>query len=84
MSDECKLIGNHKMLTIAPRELALRYLKHQCPDGEYVIQGPGINMIFYRIEGVIYPGGGEMDGDIVDLRSPEECKEFFDIDPSLN
>jgi hypothetical protein len=84
MSDECKLIDNHKVLTIAPRDLAMRYLKHDCPDGEYAIQGPGINMLFYRIEGVIYPGGGEIDGEVIPLRSRDECKAFFDNDPSLN
>jgi hypothetical protein len=52
MSDECKLIDNHKVLTIAPRDLALRYLKHECPDGVHCCSHQGRKSRFGPDHGV--------------------------------
>jgi len=59
------------------RGMALRFLKHGCPDGEYSIEGPGIDMTFYRIDGIVYPSGGTIDGQGMPIRSREECIEMF-------
>ena len=42
-----------RVVTFATRDLTLRWLKQECPDGEYSIEGPGIDMTFYRIKGVV-------------------------------
>lgn len=59
------------------REAALRFLKHGCPDGEFSIEGPGIDMTFYRIDGMVYPSGGTIDGQRMPTRSRAECIETF-------
>ena len=75
---ECRLRDDKgRLVTIAPRELALRYLKHELPDGDYSIEGPGIDMVFYRHEGVVYPSGGTIDGKRMPPRSREGCVDTF-------
>ncbi len=67
-----------QIVTIVPtRDLAFRYIKHECPDGEYSIVGPGIDMTFYRINGVAYPSGGTIDGQKIPPRSRVECIKTF-------
>lgn len=66
-----------RVVTIATRDLSLRWLKHECQDGEYSIEGPAIDMTFYRINGVVYPSGGFMDGESMPPRSREECIQVF-------
>lgn len=61
----------------APRELLLRYLKHHLPDGDYRVDGPGIDVRFYRIKGVLYPYGGVIDGTAFPTLSRDECVAFF-------
>ena len=55
----------------------LSSLKHHTSDGEYAIAGPGIDARFHRVSGVIYPCGGEIDGDVIPVRSREECVAFY-------
>jgi hypothetical protein len=59
------------------RVMTLRFLKHGCPDGEYSIEGPGIDMTFYRIDGIVFPSGGTIDGFAMPARSRAECIETF-------
>ena len=66
-----------RVVTVASRDLTLRWLKQECPDGEYSIEGPGIDMTFYRIKGVVYPSGGTFDGEKMPPRSREECVDAF-------
>lgn len=66
-----------RVVTFATRDLTLRWLKQECPDGEYSIEGPGIDMTFYRIKGVVYPSGGTIDGEKMPPRSREEFVDAF-------
>src|SRR4051812_18179996 len=59
------------------RDMTLRFLKHRCPDGEYYVEGPGIDMKYYRINGIVYPSGGTIDGQGMPIRSRAECIEVF-------
>ena len=38
-------------------------------------------MVFYRINGILYPGGGIIDGETVPPRSKEQCVETFGSNP---
>ena len=81
MSDYILSSGS-KTLTIVPdRELALRYLKHECADGTYRLEGPGVDMVCYRIHGIVYPGSGTVDGKEIPPRSKEQCVETFGSNP---
>lgn len=76
------LRASSKTVAILPdRELALRYLKHECADGDYGLEGPGVDMVLYRINGILYPGGGIIDGETVPPRSKEQCVETFGSNP---
>jgi hypothetical protein len=59
------------------RDFTLKYLKHGCPDGEYSIEGPDIDMTFFRILAIVYPSGGTIDGMRMPPRSRSECVETF-------
>lgn len=52
-------------------ELCYRFLKHECPDGEYTIRGPQEwdMMRVYRYNGVCYPAQPG--------QSLEECMDVF-------
>jgi hypothetical protein len=79
MSGGC-VLRDHlgRIVAITPtRDLCLRYLKHEVGDGEYSIEGPGIDMTFYRLEGIVYPSGGTIDGAKMPPRSKEECIKVF-------
>ena len=75
---ECKLM-NEQGATVAmgSRDQMTRFLKHHVEDGMFAIEGPGINMTYYRIEGVVYPCGGTQDGRKMPPRSREECHQVF-------
>lgn len=75
---ECKLI-NEQGATVAmgSRDQMTRFLKHHVEDGMFAIEGPGINMTYYRIDGVAFPCGGTQDGVKMPPRSPEECSQLF-------
>lgn len=76
--DDCLLIGrNDHVVTVGPRDACFRWLKTRCPDGEYVVRGPGIDLSFHRLGGVVYPSGGTVDGSRMPTRSPAECLAFF-------
>jgi hypothetical protein len=49
-----------KIVTIAPLDLCFRYVKHNCPDGDYSIEGPNTNLILQRHQGFVYPTGGRL------------------------
>lgn len=75
---ECKLMDEGgKTIAMGNRDQMTRYLKHHVEDGMYAIAGPGIDMAFYRINGIVYPCGGTLDGKKMPPRSLEECKEVF-------
>lgn len=76
--NECKLMNEKgKTIAMGSRDLMLRYLKHNAPDGMYAIEGPAINMTYYRIDGTVYPCGGTQDDVDMSPRSREECQQFF-------
>jgi hypothetical protein len=41
------------------------------------VQGPGIDLQLIRIDGVVYPNGGTVDGRAMPSRSPAECVALF-------
>ena len=75
---ECKLM-NERGATVAmgSRDQMTRFLKRHVEDGMFAIEGPGINMAYYRIDGVVYPCGGTQDGEKMPPRSREECCHIF-------
>ena len=76
------LRASSEIVAILPdRELALRYLNHECADGDYYLKGPGLDMVFYRIHGKVYPGGGTIDEEAFSPRSKEQCVETFGRNP---
>jgi hypothetical protein len=77
-NDACVLRNaDGQVVTIASRDLAIRWLKQACPDGEYSVTGPNIDMTYYRIDGILYPSGGALDGKRIPPRSRAECVSFF-------
>jgi hypothetical protein len=78
MREECTLTdAGGEIITICDRDLAIRWLKHECPDGDYSIEGPDIDLKYYRIDGIVYPAGGTIDGGTMPIRTREECIAFF-------
>ena len=78
--DDCLLIGrNDHVVTVGSRDFCFRWLKEMCPDGEYIVRGPGIDLSFYRIGGVVYPCGGTVDGNVMPTRSLAECVSFLGV-----
>jgi hypothetical protein len=83
MAIEFKLLDrNGRTVTVAPLDLVERYLKHNCPDGDYAIEGLGeaavhTNCTLYRIGGIVYPSSGVRLGVRFDPRSREECEKLF-------
>jgi hypothetical protein len=67
--------ANAKLITIADRGMVFRYLKHHCQDGDYTIVGPGIDIVCHRVNGVVYPASGVIDGERLPPRSPQQCLE---------
>jgi hypothetical protein len=68
-----------QIVTVADRrDLVLRYLKHHAPDGDYTVDGPGIDAVFYRMGGVVYPAAGVIDGVELTPRSREECRAYYE------
>lgn len=65
--------SNGKRVVIAPREYVFRYLRHHVPDGDYAVEGPGVDATFYRIKGMIYVSSGVIDDVVFPPRSREEC-----------
>ena len=83
---DCKLMSEQgKTIAMGSRDMIFRYIKHHVADGMYAIEGPDIDMSYYRIEGVIFPCGGTQDGVKMPPRSREECQSVFlneDGDPN--
>ena len=70
--------GMGQIVTIVhDRRLAFAWLKQESPDGDYSIEGPGLDMTYYRVDGVLYPSGGTIDGQRMPPRSRAECVETF-------
>ena len=67
-----------RVVTVAPLRLAVRFLKHECLDGEYSLEGPGADCTITRKNGVLYPSSGILDGVQFNLRNREECQRFFE------
>src|SRR5262245_23893396 len=67
--------SNAKLITVADRDTVFRYLKHDCPDGDYTIVGPGIDIVCHRLNGIVYPGAGVIDGERLPPRSAQECQD---------
>jgi hypothetical protein len=67
-----------QVVTIASKDVAICWLKQVCPDGEYNVEGPNIDLTFYRINGIVYPSGGMIVGKSIPPRSRAECVLFFD------
>lgn len=76
---EC-VVRNEKaqIVTVAPLEMAFRFLKWQCPDGEYSVVGTNTDCTVIRKDGVLYPSSGMIYGVPIDPRSLKECKQFFE------
>jgi hypothetical protein len=70
-----------EILTIASQDLVQRFLKHHCPDGNYTIEGPDTDLILHRINGMVYPAGGTLNGQKVPPRSRQECVVEFGTSP---
>lgn len=68
---------NGKIIVVAERESVLDHLKNACPDGEYIVKGPGIDAVFYRHDGIVYPAGGSLDGETMSRLSLEECIQAY-------
>ena len=62
-----------EIVTICDRELGIKWMKLECPDGGYTVVGPDINLKYYRIDGIVYPAGGTIDGGTMPTRAREEC-----------
>jgi hypothetical protein len=61
--NECKLMNEYgKTIAMGSQDQMVRYLKHHVEDGMYAIEGPGIDMTYYRANGIVYPCGGTQDG----------------------
>jgi hypothetical protein len=74
---ECILIDScGHVLRFGTRQDVFRWLNENCSDGEYAVRGPGIDMLFYRINSGVYPCGGSIDGTIMPTRSLAECGTF--------
>lgn len=83
--DDCLLLGrNQHVVTMGSRDFCFRWVKHRCRDGEYKVQGPGIDLHLIRIDGVVYPSGGSVDGNLMPSRSPAECAAFFGKPSGVN
>jgi len=79
---EYKLIdSNGKTIAMGERDLMERFLKHHVADGDYAIEGTGVDMTYYRIDGIVYPSGGTHYGKKMQPRSKEECVAFFGAVP---
>jgi hypothetical protein len=70
-----------KTLTIAPRDLVFRFLKWECPDGEYTVEGPDTNCTLYRKNGIIFPSSGTIGDTYFKPQNLEECVDLFDNPP---
>jgi hypothetical protein len=66
--------SNAKLIAIADRDMVFRFLKHHCPDGDYTVVGPGIDIVCQRLNGVVYPSAGVIDGERLPPRSDNECQ----------
>jgi hypothetical protein len=67
-----------KVVTVAPLGLVFRFLKHECPDGEYSVEGPGTNCTVTRKDGILYPSSGVIKGVPFEPRNLDECREYFE------
>jgi hypothetical protein len=77
-ASECSLMDERDMtVAMGSRDQMARYMKHHLDDGMYSIKGPGIDMTYYRIDGIVYPSGGSQDGRVVPHRTREECSLAF-------
>ena len=77
-ASECKLADERNVtVAVGSRDQMSRYMKHHVDDGMYSIKGPGIDMTYYRIDGIVYPSGGSQDGRVVPHRTREECRLAF-------
>ncbi len=66
-------------LAVCPTfDIAFRLLKHQQPDGDYSIVGPGYDCTMTRSNGVVYPTSGQFNGRKMPPRCLQEAKEEFD------
>lgn len=65
-------------ITVAPLQLAIRFLKHECADGEYSLEGPDADCTLTRKDGVVYPSSGVINGVRFDPRNSAECRRFFE------
>jgi hypothetical protein len=70
-----------KIMTVAPRDLVFRFLKAECPDGEYTVEGPDTDCTMYRKDGIVYPSSGHIGDTHFDPRSLEECVDLFGDPP---
>jgi hypothetical protein len=70
-----------KIMTIAPRDLVFRFLKWECPDGEYSVEGPDTDCTLYRKNGIVYPSSGHIGDTYFNPNSLEECTDLFGNPP---
>jgi hypothetical protein len=77
-ASECRLMDERDVtVAVGSRDQMARYMKHHVDDGMYSIKGPGIDMTYYRIDGIVYPSGGSQDGLVVPHSTREECSLAF-------
>lgn len=78
MANEYRLLdATGQNVAVGTRDQMMSFLKHHSQDGEYALVGPGIDARFYRVGSVIYPGGGQIDGQTILPRSLDECVAEF-------
>ena len=65
-------------VTVAPLQLAIRFLKHECADGEYSLEGPDVDCTLTRKDGIVYPSSGAIKGHRANPRILDECRQFFE------
>jgi hypothetical protein len=67
-----------KLVAVCPTaDMAFRMVKHDQPDGDYSIVGPGVDCTVTRSKGTVYPTSGKFPEGKVDPRSLAEAKEAF-------
>jgi hypothetical protein len=69
--------GKGKLLTVGTRDLCMRWVKHRCPDGDYNITGPGIDLVLHRQDGTVYPTAGTIDGMRLQPLTDQQAKDIL-------
>lgn len=85
MSNECRLTdATGLIVAVGTRDQMMSSLKRHSPDGEYAVVGPGIDAKFYKVDGVVYPAGGQVDSQMLPARTRDECVAAFGGANELN